>query len=208
MLQRTEDGLPILDIAKTFAESLVSRLVERSAREAANSIGAILPRVDRCFLLTTDGRVRAGWSDSFAAFRRELRSIRATSIADVPTALKAAYSLLSEPQMQRANNDPSINAGGRCPFSAEPSFVVLITDGCSNYPPVSPVPDEEFPLPTMWDQRLFIVKLAFPSETPYNSRLPEITIAEFAEDGRVFVLSDPKDVQSFLQYPGRPPALP
>lgn len=202
MLQRTESGVPVLDIAKTFAESLVARLVERAAREGVSSLGALLPRVDRCFLLTTDGRVRAGWGDSFAAFRRELRSVRAAATADVPAALTAAYALLSSSRSYPSNSNsgmgtPTGTPEGCCPWLAEPAFVVLVTDGTSL---PAHADDACTPPPPRWDQRLFVVRLAFPSgDASTSAAAGEAPVSDLPHGGKVFVLTDPKEMPAFVQ---------
>lgn len=98
----------------------------------------------------------------------ELKNLSANGMTTFNTALKNAFDYLNINRMQTGIDT---YGQGRCPYYMEPTFIIVITDGCKysttvnvqhelNLPMNTHCPGSEFTAePFRWDQRLFSIVL-------------------------------------------------
>ncbi|CAF5172746.1 unnamed protein product, partial [Rotaria sp. Silwood1] len=126
-------------------------------------------------LLTLDEpptNVKVGWKEPMTVFTNQLKSLEATGLTQMGSAIKQAFDLLN---LNRHAADHDTYGCGRFPHLLEPSLIIVITDkqklttlaGVQNEINIpmntGPLGSELTKEPFRWDQRLFAIVLALPA---------------------------------------------
>ncbi|CAF3070246.1 unnamed protein product [Rotaria sp. Silwood2] len=165
MNQMTHVGTSLFDIGKGAIEQFL-KIRQRDAGAA---------RTDRYMLLTLDEpptNVKVGWKEPMTVFTNQLKSLEATGLTQMGSAIKQAFDLLN---LNRHAADHDTYGCGRFPHLLEPSLIIVITDkqklttlaGVQNEINIpmntGPLGSELTKEPFRWDQRLFAIVLALPA---------------------------------------------
>ncbi|CAF2136630.1 unnamed protein product [Rotaria magnacalcarata] len=162
MNQMTHLGTTLFDIGKGAIEQFL-KIRQRDAAAA---------RTDRYMLLTLDEpplNVKVGWKEPMTVFTNQLKSLEATGLTQMGSAIKQGFDLLN---LNRHAADHDTYGCGRFPHLLEPSIIIVITDkqklttlaGVQNEINIpmntGPLGSELTKEPFRWDQRLFAIVLA------------------------------------------------
>jgi integrator complex subunit 6 len=92
MVQKTHNGLSLLDICKTGIEHFI-----KTRNKDPNG------KNDRYFLVTCEDSskcIKSGWKDSFHNFTNELKNLEAKSLTQIGPALAESFNLLNQYRLQ------------------------------------------------------------------------------------------------------------
>ena len=206
MNQCARSGMTLLDTAKHSIEIF---LKIRSRDPAC--------RLDRYMLLTFEDppmNVKAGWRENHCTFVKELKSLQASGLSNLESALKNAFDLLN---VNRLQTGIDTFGQGRFPFYIEPAVIICLTDGNItsssteigglNMPVSTSLLGSELTKePFRWDHRLFsiVYKMEFLEPPEACSSLPRAedcpidSICE-ATGGRSYAITTQKSLLPCLE---------